>query len=292
MWSGDDHYSDAQFISISCSCPVCFFRDSSHNKSWEYRHLGDKHNPEAVIFIPGIRETVSSYFHMMPTVASRGYRVLTVSYLDSENYLELSDGFNELMRHLSIRAVHFCGNDLGGFIALQLASAPKKSFLTQSITLINSYTSIKQFQPTGLASVKFLKFLTAKSELIKELETFNVYQRMSQSLLFVTHEIEQLTTTVSQCRVGLRTCRPLPLDIQIPEEAVSVVDTQDRFIQYSPDSDPLKTYPKAVASIMKTGGDWPHLETPGDLLSYLFVHLQKWGEKPQTEFDGHEENKM
>ena len=278
MWSGDLHYSDPQFISISCSCPVCFFKDTCHGKSWEYRQLGEKSNPEAVIFIPGIRETVSSYFHMMPAIASRGYRVLTVSYLNCETFTEICDGFNELMKNLSIRAVHFCGDDFGGFIALQIASYAKKLFLTKSITLINSYTTLRQFRTSGIGSFKLLGFITAKSELLREMETYNVYQKLSESLYFITHEIEQISTTIAQCRVALRNSKPFPIDIQIPEEAVSVVETQDRLIQYSPDSDPLKTFPKAVSSLMKTGGDWPHLEAPADLLSYLLVHLKKWGE--------------
>lgn len=276
MWSGDNHYSDSQFIQISCACPVCFFRDSVNDKSWEYRQLGDKKNPEAVVFIPGIRETVSSYFQLMPALASRGYRVITVSYLDCENYTQFSNGFNELMIHLQVRAVHLCGNDFGGFLALEVSSAPKKSFLTKSITLINSYA--KPPPQASRSPFKIFNFLTAKSDLIKDLETYNVYQRMSESLLFITHEIEQLTTTTSQCRIEMKNSKPFPLDLQISDEAICVIEANDRFIQYPEECDPMKKFPNARLSLMKQGGDWPHLEAPADLLSYLFVHLRKFGE--------------
>jgi maspardin len=275
MWSGANHYSDSQFIQISCACPVCFFRDTSHGNNWEFRQLGDKQKAEAVVFIPGIRETVSSYFQLMPTLANRGYRVITISYLDCQNYNQFSEGFNELMVHLQVRVIHFCGNDFGGFLALQISSAPKKTFLTKSITLVNSYSKPPQ---ASRSSFKLFNFLSAKSELIKDLETYNVYQRMSESLLFIIHEIETLSNSVTQSRLELKASRPFPFCIQIPDEAICVIETNDRFIHYPDDCNPMNIFPKAKLSLMKSGGDWPHLEAPADLLSYLFVHLQKWGE--------------
>ena len=44
-----------------------------------------------------------------------------------------------------------------------------------------------------------------------------------------------------------------------------------------------KRYLTTCMSLMKEGGDWPHLEAPADLLSYLFVHLRKWGEPIKEE---------
>lgn len=278
MWSGDAHYSDSQFIQISMTCPIHFFRDRCHNCSWQYRELGDRSNPEAVILLPGIRETVSSYFHLMPALNSRGYRVVSVSFQNSPNYIYLTEGFNELMLHLQIRYAHFVGNDLGGFIALQIASAPKKVFLTKSITLINYYASNQQFKGGSFNSIKLLKLFSAKSDLLKEFEKFNVYQNPSQSLLFVSHEVETISSEDARVRVELRQSHALPLDVTIPDKAIMVIDISNRIIQYSEDSDPMKKFPDAILSIMKEGGDWPHLEAPQDLIQYLLVHLRKWTE--------------
>lgn len=282
MWSGDAHYSDSQFIQISMTCPIHFFRDRAHENSWEYRELGERKNPEAVVFLPGIRETVNSYFHLMPAINSRGYRAVTISYKNSDNFKDFADGFNELMLHLQIRTVHLVGNDLGGFLALQVSSAPKKVFLTKSIVLINSYATNSQFKSGGL-NFGLLKLISAKSDILDEFSKFDVYSNMSNSLLFVTHEIETLSSDIARARVQLRQSKALPLDLQIPQEAVMVVDVADKKIQYSEDSDPMKKYPNAILSLMKEGGDWPHLEVPQDLIQYLLVHLRKWGQPLEVE---------
>lgn len=275
MWSGDHHYSDPTFITISCSCPIRSFLDSS-KVEWSFRELGPNKKTEAIIILPGIRETVSSYFHMMPALAARGYRVLTIGYPDYQSYIPYHKGFCELMYHLKIMEIHFIGNDFGGFVSLQLNSAPKKTYLPKSITLINSYTNIDHYAPTGINSIRLFRAVTAKSVLIEELVNNHLLEHPTQSIMFIGHEIEAITNKSAVCRVELRKKKGYPIDILIPDEAVMIVESNDRAINYPEDSLPSKKFPKAKYALMKEGGDYPHLEAPNDLLPYIMSHLRQF----------------
>lgn len=281
-WEGDKHYSDPIFIQLSCKCPINFFEDKCNGISWEYREMwcnqlpNSKNSSEAIIIMPGIYESVSSYFRLMPELAAHGYRVVSIGYSEHTSFRTFPIGFNELMVMLKIREIHFIGNGFGAFIILQLCSNPKKAWLAKSLTLINGYTNTDLYNKSSIV-LKPFSLISAKSNLFSEFDRYNLSKNPSNSVLFVAHELSDMKAAVAASRIELRHRKGWPLDIQLPDEAIMSIETNDRIIKTPESALPETIFPKCKMALMKEGGEFPHLEKPYDILPYLLSHLTKWG---------------
>lgn len=285
MLNGDAHYSDERFVQISMNNPTHFFRDR-RGFSWTYREVGGRVVDETVVIIPGIRETLNTYFQLIPDFMKFGFRVLSICYLEVETIENFCKGFNDLTCHLGITDIHIIGNDLGGYLGLQLSSFVKKRYNPKSLLMINSYVSNVFFKRSIMQSLGPLGALVGKKALLEEFDTFNVHQFHSEGLLFVSKEILVLSASEASARVNLRTSRPNEIRLPFPEENICVIETSDRLILYPDEYNPSNFFNKARVSLMKGGGEWPHLNAPNDLMQYILVHLQRVSEKIYSTFLG------
>jgi len=272
-WSGNQHHNDPKFIEVSIRMPQQVFKHNKYDCSLRFRQAGNRELDEAVIYFPGIYETDGSFFRMVPLFENEGYRVIVVTTGNHRTFETLIQTFDQLLRYLRIKRIHVIGCDYGGFVSLQVQNTVGFSAKILSLCLINTYTQNTQFIPREITAFSIFGSFVANSKLSKEIENVS---NNSQSAQFIEKEIGCIDMSEAKARIDLRMAITPPLYLHLPAEAIMSIEPLDRELITSAAYLPSLTIAGVKQALMKTGADWPHLESPNDLFSYILCHIKKW----------------
>ena len=122
-------------------------------------------------------------------------------------------------------------------------------------------------------------------DLNKELDEYDQKGGPTNSSLFVRKEIGVLSMSELGSRITLRMAMTPPLYLHVPPQAIMSIEPLDRRMSLTPRFLPSLTLGGVKQAMMKTGGDFPHLEAPEDTFTYILCHIKKWDvpDKPLAE---------
>ena len=284
-WNGADHYNDADFIETSIKMPRQEFSNNRYPYTLTYRQLGDRNNEEAIVFIPSVYETEASSFRIAPLFVNAGYRFISVTTGNHQTFEDLIQTFDQFFRFLKVKRVHLVGCDFGGFVCLQIQNTINFAAKVLSLTLINSYTRNDMYAPREITLFSIFGSLVSKYDLNKELDEYDQKGGPTNSSLFVRKEIGVLSMSELGSRITLRMAMTPPLYLHVPPQAIMSIEPLDRRMSLTPRFLPSLTLGGVKQAMMKTGGDFPHLEAPEDTFTYILCHIKKWDvpDKPLAE---------
>ena len=273
------HFNDVLLMQLSCRYPINYRFDRVRGVQWQFRIGGNSKSEEIIIFLPGIYETCSSFLYILDKLVSRGYRAASVDFGEYTKYKQLAKAFDQFIDSIHATKVHLIGDDMGGFIALEIASYQKLETKILSISLINSFSSPVVYKKPSLLFNVFGQ-LSVRSVLTSEIEDLGIIERGYSSGIFMTKEIEYLIPEVLAARIKLREAKQIPIAPRCDPSAIMTIETMDKAFTFPEEFLPSVALKGCRLALMKFGGDWPHIENPDDTLQYLTAHLRKWGTIP------------
>lgn len=240
--------------------------------SWDYREGGKLDSDEAIIIITGIFESTNTPFLIVPELIRLGYRVITISIPSYHKLSEFLCGFDFFTARMRISKVHIIGIDLGGFLALHLASFKQLSAEIKSLTVISSYMNTTLFKRRhGLFSNS-----GSKSTLLGDLTEIQFPPHLRPAVQFLRKEVENMNPNLISARCMLRNTSSPVSSPSLPEGSILVVQSLDFSYKLRDEAVPHKMIKGAKVALMKQGGNFPHLVAPSDLLVYINLHLSRW----------------
>ena len=173
---------------------------------------------------------------------------------------------------MRIFKAHIIGIELGGFLALHIASFKQLSTEISSLTIISSYMNPTLFQRK---SGVFFK-PSGKAIIISDLTDNQFPPHLRPGAQFLRRLVEEFPVSLANCRISLRNESPPAPVPSLPDGAVLVVQSLDFSYKLQDNAVPHKVIKGAKVALLKKGGIFPHLIVPSDLLVYVNLHLSKW----------------
>lgn len=278
------HYNDPAFIQISVAHPIQFVFDRVWGNQLCYREYGPSESREAVVFLPGIYETVSSSCYMLSRLEKLNFRCIALDLAGYTDYKKAAHGFDQLCVRRSVDKVHIIGSDFGGFLGLQIMSSNELEVKVMSITLINSFTSTYHLPklPIGFSMIGKLQ---AKTILFHEIENTQALADGSRGALFASQEIDYMERDDVFKRLQFRIQIPNKIEYPDPPSRIMSIETLDRRLLIPEQAVPSVSIKGVKLALMKEGGDWPHIDFSEDILHYIVAHLHQWGYIPNLSPD-------
>ncbi|KAH0785325.1 putative acid cluster protein 33 [Histomonas meleagridis] len=255
--------------------PVQTFKHNKLDVCIKFRQIGDRTSKEAVLFFPSIYETEASAFRIAPLFEKENLRFISINTYNHAQFTDLMRTIRQLCLYLHLEKVHLVGCDLGGFICLQIQAYPQFPAKIETLTLINSYTENSFFIPRSMSSFSVFGYLIAKSKLEEELEQSGIGYE-TKSYAFVHKEIEYADKKNAAQKIQLRMSQSLPLKVNVDKQRIMSIEPLDRKLQIITPFISSSTFSDCKIALMKKGGDFPHLEEPEDLFTYLLCHIRKF----------------
>ena len=274
-WKGFLHYNDPIFIETSCRMPVQTFKHNKLDSCIKFRQIGDRTATEAVLFFPSIYETEAVAFRLAPLFEKENIRFISINTYNHTNFNDLIRTVRQLCLYLHLEKIHLVGSDLGGFICLQIQACQPFPSKIETLTLINSYTENTFFIPREMTSFSVFGYLVAKSKLEEELTQSGIGSE-TESYMFVHKEIEYADKKDVASKIELRMSQSLPLKVNIDRQRIMSVEPLDRRLRMITPYISSSTFSDCKVALMKKGGDFPYLEEPEDLFTYLLCHIRKF----------------
>ena len=285
----EKHYSDSLIVKLSMKYPIQYKFDRVYGVQWRFRttSANDLKTDEAVVMIPGTYETCTSYIYMLDKLVSLGYRAVIIDFGEYPKFKQIAKAFDQFCDGLGVNKAHIIGDDMGGFMALQIASHPKIGTKILSISLINAFTSLSVLKRPNILFSVFGQ-LSARSLLKKEIEEFHSPQGYT-SEIFIQKEIETELPDVLDARLKLRNAKTMTINPRCDPSAIMSIETLDKFFLFDEEYIPSIALKGCRQALMKWGGEWPHIQNPDDTIEYITAHLRKWGKLPKNLEEAQEE---
>ena len=278
----EKHSTDPVIMKLLYKYPIQTKYDKVYGNQWRFRTTSenDLKTDEAVVIIPGTYETCTSYIYLLDRLVSLGYRAVIIDFGEYPKFKQIAKAFDQFCDGIGVNKAHIIGDDLGGFIALQVASHPKIGTKILSISLINSFTSLSVLKkPNFLFSV--FGQLSARSILQKEIDNFHIPQEYT-SAVFIKKEIENELPEVLAARIKMREAKTMQIQPRCDPASIMSIETLDKFFVFDEKFLPSIGLKGCRQALMKFGGEWPHIQNPDDIVEYITAHLRKWGKLPKN----------
>eukprot|EP00792_Barthelona_sp_PAP020_P005673 TRINITY_DN2751_c0_g1_i1.p1 TRINITY_DN2751_c0_g1~~TRINITY_DN2751_c0_g1_i1.p1 ORF type:complete len:345 (-),score=68.42 TRINITY_DN2751_c0_g1_i1:125-1159(-) len=253
----------------------------NRDEHWQYYDVGDG-SIVPLICIGEALTTAVSFFRLATLLSQKGYRVILVkyhSYFKIENFIK---GMESFLAHLKLKAAHFYGCGLGGFL-LQ-CFGERYPLRVLSLTLLNSFADTYHFK----SSIPLSSFLWAtpsfmlKSPLLAMLPAQSIRLDITAAVDFLCSELETQNRDFYLSRVSLLT-----------EERVVNHWCDDPAKLMILESVNLNHIPQKLLEELRLRYDthhvtyielpFPELTQPEELAMYIIVHLRSVGLDPSLE---------
>eukprot|EP00030_Apusomonadida_sp_AF-17_P004304 a509005_15.p1 GENE.a509005_15~~a509005_15.p1 ORF type:complete len:398 (+),score=121.06 a509005_15:39-1196(+) len=240
---------------------------------WQFFDYGPRQAP-TLVCVGGLSDTAITFFRLTMSLATVGYRVISVGIPQTETHDEFVVQFGALLDALGLASVHILGVSLGGFLAQCYANraAPRVA----SLVLVNSFVETSFFEKTRLPRLQ-PEFLL-KRKVLATFPSGEVELAIANSIDFVVTQLETLTGAELAARLMMLSQEAVIVPVSVP---VMVVDCLDDVIVPERAREELyKFYPESRYALLKTGGNWPHLSRPDDVHMHVLVHFRALGVEP------------
>ncbi|KAG8495994.1 hypothetical protein CXB51_007577 [Gossypium anomalum] len=247
-------------------------------KQWRYYDFGPKVVP-SLICLPGTAGTADVYYKQIMSLSMKvGYRVISVDIPCVWNHQEWIQSFEKFLDAIDVHHIHLYGTSLGGFLAQLFAQhRPRR---VKSLILSNTFLETSSFS----AAMRWAPIVGwAPSFLLKRYILTGIHDGpqepfIADSVDFVVSQVETLSRDDLASRLAFTVDNASVGPLLLSDSFITIMDTND----YSSIPQELKDqlgerYPAARRAYLKTGGDFPFLSRPDEVILHLQLHLRRVG---------------
>eukprot|EP00792_Barthelona_sp_PAP020_P005676 TRINITY_DN2751_c0_g4_i1.p1 TRINITY_DN2751_c0_g4~~TRINITY_DN2751_c0_g4_i1.p1 ORF type:complete len:387 (-),score=99.02 TRINITY_DN2751_c0_g4_i1:799-1935(-) len=249
------------------------------DEKWEYYDIGGESNTIPIICVGDAFMTSVSFFRLATLLSQKGYRVVLVTYHYYLNVDQFVSGMNAFLVHLKLKAAHFYGCGLGGFL-LQ-CFGERYPLRVLSLILLNSFADTYHFK----SSVPFSSLLWAapkfmlKSPLLAMLPSGSIRLDITEAVDFLCSQLETQSREFYLSRLTLLTEQRTIKNWCDDAAKLMILESVN-----------LNHIPQKLLEELRLRYDthhvtyielpFPELTQPEELAMYIIVHLRSVGLDP------------
>lgn len=254
-----------------------------HPIPWRYYDWGPKSYPEPIICLHSLIGSAESFYQQIISIASRGYRILSVQVPVYWTVAEFCDAFHSFLETIPHRRLHLYGAGLGGFLAMHYAA--RKPDRIASLVLTHSFLSTENLKlriPYSAGVLRWLPDFLIRSTMRAILPKGRVTIDMANAAELAIGHTMACSRDVLASRLALSVTSSTVVNrVHIPETSITLIDSLDRQTNALQLSElTAAQFPNARRALLKTGGDFPYISVPDDINVHLIVHLRRNGADP------------
>jgi maspardin len=253
-------------------------------QDWVYYDWGPRTFGEPLLCLHPVVGSAESFYRQVLSLAERGYRVIAPQLPVYWSPAEFCDGLHTFLDMLHVRRVHIYGAGLGGFLAFHYAA--RRPDRVSSIATTHAFVATDSVAHNIVYSSSVLRWLP---EFLVRSAVRSLFPK-GRAELFVAEAAEFAianTMAVSRDHLASRlsllvTASTVVGRLRIPDTRVTMIDVIDVANPASSTDDARQALPHARHAMLKSGGEFPYLAAPDDVVMHLVIHLRRNAAPPEN----------
>lgn len=241
-----------------------------------------------VVLLHGICGTAGCYFYLMSKLADAGIKCISAQYPEYYSPDEWIAGFMHFIEYLKLTKPMVFASDLGGFLLQLFVESYPESIC--AMALCNSYRRTDTFSNSPEFRGAYGKLYTMLPHVLlrtiyvdyyiyppiskESHERVSVSEQMAKE--FMANELDQLTAGELGSRISLQMTTDYVAAYgskRMQHNRILIIETTNNHIPEDLNDDMRVAYYGCKVATMKSGGDFPYLSKPDEVVSFILVHL-------------------